>query len=118
MDYESGYNELGVKIPPLHVGHCLDSLRQDIMCVGDDTPMPSLKPRHGTGDGQMMQCKDLNKVAAWAKEPERDACYRHIDDYHGIAHAMERFAYCAEDSPYYSTMKAYFDYQGHEDPFE
>jgi hypothetical protein len=25
-----------------HIGHCLDSLRQDIMCAADDTLMPGL----------------------------------------------------------------------------
>ena len=42
-----------------HYQHCLDSLRQDIMCRADDTPMPGILGGH-LGNGQTVMCRDWN----------------------------------------------------------
>ena len=100
-----------------HFLHCLDSLRQDVMCMADDTPMPTVNRKHRIGDGQIMQCRDWSKLTAWTQEPERQSCYHMIDDYHTVHHTLEQFDDCPQDSPYFSVAKAYFAEFGHKDPF-
>ena len=102
-----------------HISHCLDTMRQDVMCKGDDTPMAAKEVINGIGYGQEMQCVDFKKLVAWTKAPQQDACYAQVSDYKRVnAEAgIERFAYCRESSPYHSTMKSYFDIHGHKDLF-
>lgn len=107
-------------IPHGHVEHCLDSLRQDLMCAADDTPMPSLELLNGSGEGQMMQCKDFGKLIAWTQAPERNACYKRLttSDYKPIVHSIERYAFCPAGSQHFAAMSRYFEGHGHhEDPF-
>ncbi|KAJ5721761.1 uncharacterized protein N7483_009695 [Penicillium malachiteum] len=105
-------------IPSDHIEHCLDSLRQDLMCKADDTPMPSLKLYNGGGEGQAMQCKDFDKLVAWTQAPERNACYKRLTDYQVIVHSVERYAFCPQDSEHYDAMESYFQKHGHyADPF-
>ncbi|KAI9041299.1 uncharacterized protein KD926_007253 [Aspergillus affinis] len=107
-------------IPAGHVEHCLDSLRQDLMCAADDTPMPSLELLNGSGEGQMMQCKDFDKLVAWTQAPERNACYKRLvtSDYRPIVHSIERYAFCPADSQPFAAMSRYFEEHGHyADPF-
>ena len=99
-----------------HIYHCLDGLRQDIMCTADDTPMPAPVAHH-LGDGQVRQCRDWNKLIAWATRPDQHACYD-FDDYRESTNTLELFAFCPRDSPYRSFQEAYFEYHGHKDPYE
>ncbi|PQE06241.1 cytochrome p450 protein [Rutstroemia sp. NJR-2017a BBW] len=100
-----------------HMYHCLDALRQDLMCYADDTPMPIPKDITYIGDGQVRQCRDWNKLTAWATAPEQNACYRQLSDYNQVFHSLEKFAYCPEGSPYYDIQREYFEKHGHRDPF-
>lgn len=99
-----------------HLFHCLDGLRQDIMCVADDTPMPAAKTHH-IGDGQIRLCRDWNKLLAWSIQPEQNACHK-FDDYREATNTLELFAFCPPDSPYYPVMESYFQIHGHKDPYE
>ena len=99
-----------------HYDHCLDALRQDIMCRADDTPMYAKKGQH-VGDGQVSMCRDWDKLIAWTQSRDRHACFHMIDDYKPIKHNLERFAFCPTDSPYYEVSQAYFERWGHDDPF-
>ncbi|KAL5117130.1 hypothetical protein ACEQ8H_004955 [Pleosporales sp. CAS-2024a] len=99
-----------------HIYHCIDGLRQDIMCMADDTPMPA-PARHHVGDGQIRQCRNWTQMINWAMEPERHACYK-WDDYREATNTLELFAHCPPDSPYRHVQEAYFDYHGHKDPYE
>lgn len=114
MDLQAG-NESVVSAE--HVFHCIDSLRQDIMCKADDTPMPSPRIQNSIGDQQVLQCRDLSKVVEWAMAPERGACYRAGNDFRPVIHSLERHAYCAVDSPFYSVAKEYFEKHGRRDPW-
>ncbi|KUJ11512.1 uncharacterized protein LY89DRAFT_688748 [Mollisia scopiformis] len=100
-----------------HISHCLDALRQNVLCAADDTPMPTLHS-HATGDNQAMQCRSWDKLIEWARDPEKDACYRIVDEYKDPVHNLERFAYCSEDSRYYETMTNYFAKWGHKNLFD
>ncbi|KAF2475867.1 uncharacterized protein BDR25DRAFT_339835 [Lindgomyces ingoldianus] len=99
-----------------HILHCLDGLRQDIMCTADDTPMPAPKS-HNIGDGQIRRCRNWDKMIAWASSPDQNACHQ-FDDYREASNTLELFAFCPEHSPYRPIMEAYFDYHGHKDAYE
>ncbi|CAI7631838.1 unnamed protein product [Penicillium discolor] len=73
-----------------HIEHCLDTLRQDLMCKADDTPMPSLELVNAAGEGQVLKCKNFDKLIAWAKHPDRDACYQRGNDYQPPLHSIDR----------------------------
>ncbi|KAF1946910.1 hypothetical protein EJ02DRAFT_499741 [Clathrospora elynae] len=99
-----------------HIYHCLDGIRQDIMCTADDTPMPA-PIAHQAGDGQIRQCRDWDKLVAWARRPDQHACYD-FDDYREATNTLELFAFCPPDSPYREFQQAYFEYHGHKDAYE
>ncbi|KAF2659357.1 hypothetical protein K491DRAFT_675588 [Lophiostoma macrostomum CBS 122681] len=100
-----------------HVLHCLDILRQDVMCRPDDTPMPSRGERHAIGDGQVRRCKDWGELVRWTEQPERHACFRMISEYRRIPNTLEEFQYCRDDSPYKKIAEEYFAKHGHRDPY-
>ena len=81
-----------------HVGHCLDAIRQDIVCNADDTPrFTGLSNKLTSGLGQTRLCKDWGKLEEWAKE--HSACYRYdagADYTNGIE--LELFKHCPDDS--------------------
>ena len=80
--------------------------------------MRSLPGEDGTfGDGQQLMCRDWSKMIEWAKQPDKEACWKMIDDYKPIKHKLERHAFCPKDSPYYNTMNRYFELHGHEKAF-
>lgn len=101
-----------------HIKHCLDTLRQTIMCSADDAPMPTF-PRNSrsTGDGQAMECRSWDKLVEWSKSPEMETCFDSLDEYRKPKHNLERFAYCPKDSKYFPVMKAYFEKWGHKDVY-
>ena len=99
-----------------HYLHCLDALRQDIMCRADDTPMYA-RFGHHVGDGQISMCRNWEKLLEWTQSPEHNACYHMIDDYPHAEHNLEKFAFCPLDSRYYAVSQAYFEKWGHVDPW-
>ncbi|OQD98666.1 hypothetical protein PENSOL_c008G07706 [Penicillium solitum] len=69
----------------IHQLHCLD-----LMCKADDTPMPSIELVNAAGEGQVLKCKNFDKLIAWAKHPDRDACYKRGNDYEPPLHSIDR----------------------------
>ena len=97
-----------------HLQHCLDTLRQDIMCHADDTPLYGrLDTNHG--HGQVVQCRDWNKLIAWSQDLERNACYHQISDYREVIHGIEKYAFCPPGSPYGKAAEDYFKKWGHKE---
>lgn len=113
-DIQRGLPEV---VPADHYFHCLDTLRQDVMCLGDDTPMPTINAIHRIGDGQVRECRNWEKLIEWTQKPERHACYRMIDDYRKVPHTLEQFAFCDDGSKYSSTVAKYFEEHGHKNPY-
>ncbi|CAG8959675.1 hypothetical protein HYFRA_00001579 [Hymenoscyphus fraxineus] len=101
-----------------HILHCLNTLRQDIMCAADDTLMPSENRPHAIGDKQVLQCRNWDALISWAREPEHHSCYEVVSEYAPVSHRLERYGFCPENSPHYETMKAYFEKWGHKPMFE
>ena len=96
-----------------HIFHCLNMLRQDIMCKADDTPMPSANEPHVIGNNQVMQCRDLNQLVALSRHPDHHSCFKLFSDYKPVAHELEQYAFCPEDSPYRPVMEEYFERHAH-----
>lgn len=54
---------------PAHVRHCIDYLRQTLMCHSDTNLEPIDKGLDGvTGFGSDKQCWDFSRLADWAGE--------------------------------------------------
>jgi hypothetical protein len=88
------------------------------MCAANDQPMHAIAhSAELTGHGQVMQCRSWDKLAKWAQDPERYACYKSLDEYHEATYELEKYRFCPEDSPYYQHMSKYFETVGHHDPF-
>ena len=79
-----------------HVTHCLDALRQDIICNADDTPRYT-GLELASGIGQVKICRDWAKLEKWANE--HSACYRYnasAEYNNGVA--LSQFQYCPDGS--------------------
>ncbi|KAH7084869.1 hypothetical protein BKA63DRAFT_573901 [Paraphoma chrysanthemicola] len=67
------HRSISPEYPLHHTLHCLDALRQHIMCHADNTPLYG----HGdgmAGDGQLHQCKDWSALRDFATR--NTACFR------------------------------------------
>ncbi|KAI1630923.1 hypothetical protein F4809DRAFT_634636 [Biscogniauxia mediterranea] len=77
----------------VHILHCLDQLRQDVICNADDTPRyAGFQDPPGTGSGQVRMCKDWNELEKWAIK--HTACFKHEDEVPGPM--IERFKSCPD----------------------
>lgn len=93
-----------------HIIHCLDSLRQDVMCNADDTPRVTTNDSiPETGHGQYRQCRSWDELSAWAKQ--YPACYRYINETQTPQEfpQIQRFVWCPEGSPYRAEVEKLFD---------
>jgi hypothetical protein len=92
-----------------HSVHCLDWLRQNIMCQADDTPLYTTNSRHAdSGVGQNRKCRDWGRLREWTEE--HTACYRNghfvVED--TLESQVGRFKFCKSDSPYLSKIRKYY----------
>jgi hypothetical protein len=89
------YTEQGVPnhIALSHALHCLDQLRQDVVCNADDTPRyAGFQNPPGTGAGQVRMCRDWGELEKRALE--HTACFKHQDE---VPRPMtERFKSCPD----------------------
>ena len=90
-----------------HVLHCLDALRQDVLCYADDTPRyTGLQAAGHSGTGQIRHCKDWNQMESWAQQ--HTACWRYLHGDEPGREVMEEFKFCPEGSPYIEQMRKMF----------
>ncbi|KAM3467644.1 hypothetical protein MY5147_008724 [Beauveria neobassiana] len=86
-----------------HALHCLDQLRQGVICNADDTPRyAGFQDPPGTGSGQVRMCRDWRRLERWAEE--RTACFRHEDEVPGPM--IERFKSCPDGRVLWPTTTA------------
>lgn len=89
-----------------HALHCLDQLRQDVMCNADDTPRyAGFQDPPGTGAGQVRVCKDWAELEQWALE--RTACFEHHDEVPGPM--IDRFKSCPDGRVLWPTAEVHVD---------
>jgi hypothetical protein len=56
----------GSHVNPAHVRHCIDYLRQSLMCHADTNIEPVVERLDGVkGFGSVHQCRDFNSVMDW-----------------------------------------------------
>lgn len=96
-----------------HIAHCLDSLRQDILCWADDTPqhyvaLNGTGHKGTTGQGQTRMCRDWTKMEAWGQQ--HNACYAFINETEGVSAEVERYKYCPEGSVFGANMRRFFGF--------
>ena len=81
--------------------HCLNVLRESVMCHADDTPLYigqlhkqiySDDPKAGIGQTKM--CRDWNALIEWSKA--RSACYRPINWGEEGFDELERYKFCPD----------------------
>jgi len=89
-----------------HVVHCMDMLRQDIICNADDTPLyTSPTILKDAGQGQVRMCRSWDQLTTWAQR--QTDCYAMINETQGVDTIWARYRYCNKNSPYYDRMKQY-----------
>ena len=92
-----------------HVIHCLDELRQEVICNADDTPRWSTADNSpGTGMGQIRYCRSWEKLEEWAEQ--YNACYRYINQTASFEDfpQIERYIWCPQGSPYAAEVEKVF----------
>jgi len=98
------------KTPFPHIMHCLDNLRQDIICAADDSPRYLTNNGSHSGESQVRFCRDFSKLNDWAKE--RDACFRQQHDLADVMAPIDKFKYCKTEEnkeKYLDQVRGYFD---------
>ena len=81
-----------------HSMHCLEALRQDVICFADDTPRYTTEEHPGnSGVGQSRQCRDWKKLEAYSES--HPSCWRDIDPAEPIDMLL-RYRCCPPGSPY------------------
>ncbi|KAI8627283.1 hypothetical protein F5Y19DRAFT_442330 [Xylariaceae sp. FL1651] len=96
------YTEMGQpnKIAASHAVHCLDQLRQDVICQADDTPRYAWTDPPGTGFNQVRMCKSWKKLEQWAFK--HTACFKNTD---GVAGPIiDRFKFCPDGRVLWPTQ--------------
>ncbi|TVY81904.1 Phenylalanine aminomutase (L-beta-phenylalanine forming) [Lachnellula suecica] len=88
-----------------HSWHCIDAIREEIMCYADDTPRytgrfnaekDSKDYLPIPGLGQTRTCNDWNGLVEWANE--RSACYKYINGSDPDFPTLERYKFCPDGS--------------------
>lgn len=86
-------------LPLRHVAHCLNVLREDVMCNADDTPrytgrrnQEAFAKHPSSGIGQARLCRDWGKLEQWAVE--HSACYKAINTGDPEFPPIERYKFC------------------------
>lgn len=101
---------MGVSLtaPLYHVYHCLDALRQEVLCDADDTPRYTGmgQSEKASATHQIRLCKQWDHMEAWAQL--HSACWRYEDEKHVPADTLEQFRFCPQGSPYVTKVREFF----------
>lgn len=57
------------------------------------------------GEGQKRQCRDWNKLKAWADL--HNACYSYVNETQGVASQYDRYKWCPPGSPYAEKARSF-----------
>jgi Mycotoxin biosynthesis protein UstYa len=90
-----------------HVLHCLDSLRADVLCAADDTP---IAVGNQPNDGPQLQVQ-TRKCRDWGHLEEfvtmNSACFQGYEPDEPGYQTIEEWQHCQKDSPYWATVQQY-----------
>ncbi|KAL2878363.1 hypothetical protein SGCOL_006334 [Colletotrichum sp. CLE4] len=79
-EYGHRANNVSSQWAPKHIAHCLNAIREAIMCLADATPMTYVNGfavGHVTDDQQFM-CRDWSALRRWANDPVRGIRYKNV----------------------------------------
>lgn len=86
-----------------HVDHCLENLREEVVCQADDTPRytgrinaQSDNPQPISGVGQNRRCRDWGKLREWAMK--NSACYKRMYEMDENLPLKDRYKFCPDGS--------------------
>lgn len=103
------YDNVSLTYPLEHVTHCLNVLREEVMCNADDTPrytgrLNSEKGKeHPTsGIGQARMCNDWGKLRSWAVA--HSGCFRAVNESTPNFPTIERYKFCPKGMNYSSSI--------------
>ena len=91
--------------PLHHVYHCLDAFRMEVLCDADDTPRYTGldQENKASGTGQYRQCRDWDRMEAWAKT--HSACWHYADEKDAPKNRLEMYRFCPKGSPYAEKVR-------------
>ena len=93
------YDGVPNSYPMGHAFHCIDVLRQDAVCLADDTPLfTSLEHPGSPGRNQGRLCRDWSKLEKFAWD--HTSCWRDISPTKHIETNLLRYRYCPAGSQY------------------
>jgi hypothetical protein len=74
-------SELPMMISPPHIRHCLDLLRQSLMCYPDTTVEQKDEEAGGVhGFGVMHRCKKWDELLRWTADAQKSARLGRLKD--------------------------------------
>ncbi|MCJ1357969.1 MAG: hypothetical protein MMC33_007966 [Icmadophila ericetorum] len=93
------YDGVPNSYPMGHAFHCIDVLRQDAVCLADDTPLfTSFEHPGSPGRNQGRLCRDWSKLEKFAWD--HTSCWRDISPTKHIETNLLRYRYCPAGSQY------------------
>ncbi|KAL8770271.1 MAG: hypothetical protein Q9209_003907 [Squamulea sp. 1 TL-2023] len=91
-----------------HITHCLDAVREAIICSADDTPRFSSYPDQKDLPTQTRMCRSWGKLSKWAAQPQQTACYRYLNEDAKHLDQHERYKFCTKETGYADIVKDWF----------
>lgn len=91
-----------------HITHCLDAVRDAIICSADDTPHYTSFPDQKDLPTQTRMCRSWAKLSEWAAQPHLTACYRYLSEHAKDLDQHERFKFCTKETGYADVVKVWF----------
>ena len=97
------YDEASLTWEYGHVLHCLNILRETIMCNADDEPLytgplhvQTGEPNPRAGIGFPRMCRDWDKLQAWGRA--HSACWAPYEVFNRSFPEIERYKFCPDGS--------------------
>jgi hypothetical protein len=81
-----------------HITHCLDAVRDAIICQADDTPRFTNFPGEKNLPVQTRMCRSWDKLSKWAAQPHQTACYRYLSEDAKHLDQHERYKFCTKET--------------------
>lgn len=92
-----------------HILHCLDTLRQNILCEADDTPLYNTgKEGKQAGPEEVRHCRSWEKMEEWAIQ--NSGCFGYVNETGDESGGLKYYKYCPKDSPFLPAVRKYFGY--------
>ncbi|KAL8809269.1 MAG: hypothetical protein Q9200_003559 [Gallowayella weberi] len=91
-----------------HITHCLDALRDSVICHADDTPLFTFYADQKDLPTQTRKCRSWAKLSQWAAQPSHTACYRYLSEQARQLDQHERFKFCTRETGYADVVNGWF----------